>query len=404
MSKVFILEETLSDIGSAIREKTGKTDLIAPGNMPAEIRGIVGGSDPVIKALEVTTNGTYNIYDGVDGFGPVVVNVPQDGAPPASAFNITGDAPYRFTGSGWNWFLERYGKQIDVTVTRSSYMFSQNPLTEIPFEIKMDDYYGMPTTANNLFEWSGIHNPPKFKTVNGGTISDINNMFLGCYYLREVPTDYFKDCDFVIESYRQWGNIYNYCYSLRICSFEFFELDHQANGYSSVYYGTFENCESLDRIVDLPVTYETRSQLSNNFIGTFDNCSRLDRLTFKTKDIVYPWSNQTINLSDYVGYASSNSNIISYNSGIGLDKEVKDMETYEALKNDPDWHTCDVRFSRYNHDSAVETINSLPNTSGSNTIVFKGDAGSLTDGGAINTLTEEEIAVAAAKGWTVSLT
>ena len=38
-----------------------------------------------------------------------------------------------------------------------------------------------------------------------------------------------------------------------------------------------------------------------------------------------------------------------------------------------------------------------------NTIKFRGEAGALTDGGAINTLTEEEIAVAAAKGWTVSI-
>lgn len=402
MSKVFILEETLSDIGSAIREKTGKTDLIAPGNMPAEIRSIVGGSDPVIEALEVSANGTYNVYDGVDGFGPVVVNVPQDGAPPAEAFNITGDAVYRFTGSGWNWFLEKYGKQLNVTVDGARHMFSTNPITEIPFEIKFDySYYAQ---ANNMFEWcNNLRTLPKIRCLNGTQIADINSMFQGCSNLREVPIDYFKDCNFYIESYRQWSNIYSYCYSLRSCSLEFFELDHQNNGYSGVYYSTFQNCASLDRIVGLPATYETRSQSSNNFISTFNNCSRLDRLTFKTKDIVYPWSNQTINLSDYIGYAGSNSDIIGYNSGIGSDKEVKDMETYEALKNDPDWYTCDVRFSRYNHDSAVETINSLPNTSGSNTIMFKGDAGSLTDGGAINTLTEEEIAVAAAKGWTVSL-
>jgi hypothetical protein len=63
-----------------------------------------------------------------------------------------------------------------------------------------------------------------------------------------------------------------------------------------------------------------------------------------------------------------------------------------------------VDYARYNHDSAVNTINSLPDTSayGTNTIKFRGIAGSATDGGAINTLTEEEIAVATAKGWTVS--
>ena len=97
-------------------------------------------------------------------------------------------------------------------------------------------------------------------------------------------------------------------------------------------------------------------------------------------------------------------------SGITADKKVTDDVSYQALKNDPDWYTTDIAYSRFNHDSAVRTINSLPDTSaylatagGTNTIKFKGEAGSATDGGAINTMTEEEIAVATAKGWTVSL-
>ena len=91
-------------------------------------------------------------------------------------------------------------------------------------------------------------------------------------------------------------------------------------------------------------------------------------------------------------------------------KLVNSAESYAALKNDPDWFTNKKEYSRYNHDSAVATINSLPDTSaylatagGTNTIKFTGAAGSATDGGAINTLTAEEIAVATAKGWTISL-
>ena len=67
-------------------------------------------------------------------------------------------------------------------------------------------------------------------------------------------------------------------------------------------------------------------------------------------------------------------------------------------------------FSRYNHDSAVETINSLPDTSeylatagGTNTIKFRNYSGACTDGGGTNDLTPEEIAVATAKGWTVTI-
>ena len=91
------------------------------------------------------------------------------------------------------------------------------------------------------------------------------------------------------------------------------------------------------------------------------------------------------------------------------DKEIKDDATYQALKDDPNAWTKMPEYSFYNHDSAVETINSLPDTSaylaengGTNTIKFLGNSGSNTDGGAINTMTAEEIAVAAAKGWTVT--
>lgn len=93
------------------------------------------------------------------------------------------------------------------------------------------------------------------------------------------------------------------------------------------------------------------------------------------------------------------------------DTEITDDTSYQLLKDNEDSYTRKIAYSRYNHDSAVETINTLPDTSAylaesggtTNIIKFKGASGSATDGGAINTLTEQEIAVAAAKGWTVSL-
>ena len=139
-------------------------------------------------------------------------------------------------------------------------------------------------------------------------------------------------------------------------------------------------------------------------------------ITFETQEdgssYVINWSNQTIDLSK-VGYPSTSMldlhRCTEYNSGITSNKHVYNATTYEALKNDPDWYSTSTKFSRYNKISALRTINSLPDTSaflasngGTNTIKFKGEAGSATDGGAINTLTEEEIAVATAKGWTVS--
>lgn len=77
---------------------------------------------------------------------------------------------------------------------------------------------------------------------------------------------------------------------------------------------------------------------------------------------------------------------------------------YQRCK-DGDYVTSQVGYSRYNRLSAIETLESLPDCSGHTkvkTIMFKGGEGKLTDGGAINTMTAEEIAIATAKGWTVT--
>ena len=99
-------------------------------------------------------------------------------------------------------------------------------------------------------------------------------------------------------------------------------------------------------------------------------------------------------------------------------------EQYDKVKNSGRPYACDssvkvnydgaqrylaLLFSNYNHDSAVETINSLPDASeylatagGTNTIRFKNYSGACTDAGGTNDLTAAEIQVATDKGWTVT--
>ena len=118
--------------------------------------------------------------------------------------------------------------------------------------------------------------------------------------------------------------------------------------------------------------------------------------------------NQNIKLNQYVGYFAMYSDGYG-GAGLPQSAAIKNAETYATNKNNPDSWTDKEEYSRYNHTSAVNTINSLPDTSayltangGTNTITFYPTSGSQTDGGAVETLTEEEIAVAAAKGWTVA--
>ena len=219
--------------------------------------------------------------------------------------------------------------------------------------------------------------------VHTFSYATLNSLFANCYSLRKIPVDVLNN---------MWGI--------------------QTSSSYVPMYNAFNKCYVLDEIRDFPI--HQAALTSNCFDGLVQGCSRLKSFTFATNEDGTPktanWKNQTITFenkynSNPIGYAYLASNITGYNSGITADKEVTDDATYQTLKNDPDWFTCNYQYSRYNHDSAVETINSLPDcsASGTNTIKFMSLSGELTDGGAINTLTEEEIAVAAAKGWTVTL-
>lgn len=335
---------------------------------------------------------------------------------PEKAFLITGDCRYRFANSGWDWFIENYGNRVTTSnILGIDDMFSYSSVEEIPFVINLG---GTAMSMDNMFEHCiKLKVLPKIN----GKIKSAQRLFQECYSLRHIPEVFFEniDCSAMTTgstySNGNLSNIFNQCYSLRAIPVNFLKNNHpDCATYNSYFSGGLSYCYSLDELRDLPLHF-TSTWTNNAFNYAFAQCSRIKSLTFEMPDgqpAVMNWKNQTMDLSKTIGYADSDGKIYitAYNSGITADKEVKDDATYQALKNDPDWFTSKVEYSRYNHDSAVETINSLPDTSaylaangGTNTIKFKGAAGSATDGGAINTLTEAEIAVAAAKGWTVSL-
>ena len=413
------LTDKLSAIGTAIRAKTGKTALMTLDEMPTEIASITsGGGDPVINPLEVTANGTYTATD-CDGYSPITVNVPQDGAPTDAELTFSGICDGRFAKGVWDWFIEKYGDRITTeNILNANNMFEQSNISNIPFELNFSQ------TGNHKIGYmfascSNLTSIPKF---NNCKPSIMYYLFRSCYRLRYLPEDIatwfdWSYLDSLTSSYEDSSRNDSFigCYSLRSIPMDFLSHGNPVSGYSkSIYYNGFDSCYVLDELLNLPIPHYNATWESNAFSYTFNNCSRLKNLTFAlnpetSSPYVVEWKKQIIAL-DSVGYCSSSSYILNYNSGITADKEVTDDATYQALKNDPDWFTTNIAYSRYNHDSAVATINSLPDTSayitangGTNTIRFTGASGSSTDAGAINTLTEAEIAVATTKGWTVSI-
>ena len=411
MSRVSINETTLTAIGDAIRGKTGKSELIAPGDMPAEIAAIVsGGADPVIEELQITTNGTYNAYDGVDGFAPVVVNVPQDGGPPASALTYRGRCNYMFANGVWDWFISQYGNQLDITVLDTcEYMFRSCTANYVPFDIKIE---GKNVNATQMFNSYSGENIPNIYAEYPPT--NMSYMFTLAKYVKYFPEGFAEDWDWThIEnatgSYdAQNANMFAQSASLRVIPEALIRTGNPKLTYSNcIYTRGFQRCYCLEKVSNLHV-YEG-AFTSNAFSNTVEDCYRLKDFTFRTQEdgtpFVRGWKNQVIDLSDAVGYGYSP---ISY--GFKESDFIDNLVKYEGYVNDgdnPNGCARYIEWATYNRKSAVRTINTLPDCSASggiNTIKFSSAAASAAgDEYAMAKLSEAEIAVAAAKGWTVTL-
>lgn len=199
----------------------------------------------------------------------------------------------------------------------------------------------------------------------------------------------------------------------------------KSNGVSNG--GAFSNCQNLRSLV-LPNYYYDGNNYNLNMVKyggnyVFQYLVKLSSLTFSNFGNTLIFDTRTagsygaisIYLDTCIGYGLAG--MISVDPTLVDDEgliwdpnlRVTDSASYATLKNNPRYWTTSAAYSHYNHDSAVETINSLPdlislNYNYSATISFKGASGSSTDAGAINTMTAAEIAVATNKGWTVALT
>lgn len=430
---------------------------------PADIDGYnpitvnVPQKEPSIESLSITTNGTYTAPSGTDGYSPVVVDVQPD----LENITITANGTYNHTGKdGYDQvvvnvpqegitelivpsleYLNYQGKlyslidggltTIKVNSSGGSAYGMFNMTDDINYGYYNRELGGLTITTNGEYNckitsmsWAFSNNRTKeLPTFDSSIImsnnEDINytSAFYDCSELKHIPEGIFPTQQGSENGYsgrRETKKLFYGCYKLRdFPSLIYFNGINSNNGSTSFYYQCFYSCRLLDEIVDIPVS--ARSLTSQSFSDMLYNNWRVKKITFVPNQTAN-MTNQTIDIIN-VGYfppSFTDRELEQYyldaETGVTMDTRVVDATTYEALKNNPNWWTSNVAYSRYNHDSAVETINSLPDTSaylasdgGTNTIKFLGASGSATDGGAINTLTAEEIAVATAKGWTVTL-
>ena len=388
-------------------------------------------------------SGTEITYNNVD-----VISIPLADGSGNFVFGLTDDeltmdaTDNHFVG--WEWFMDKYGNRIKVRITSQSQskVFGQGYTKDLNDIKLIEKEPGQSCDIRRMFDSYDGKKLPVPIWEGTKPIREISGLFSYCRNLTDTEIksflSHFNFSGFVNAVF---NDLFNECRSVRNINSILAQLHTQCKNYVSDYGGNV-NIQALcratsvaDELVGLPVpcgdvAYDSQISFWDNIDAIVESASRAKKITFATKTDGTPytvkWDGKTISLTNQIGYSTEENNILSQSSvhGITQEKRVSDAETYAALKNDPDYYVYNnatqtydgnevsvgLLYSRYNHTSAVETINSLPDcsaycaeTSNTNTIVFKKYSGALTDGGGINTLTAEEIAVATNKGWTVSL-
>ena len=301
--------------------------------------------------------------------------------PTAQDLAFTGDQANKLFSDGkLSWVLEHYTSLLSFSNIQNagscfSYLKSNVDLTNLTFYMSNSGS----GSISEMFRGSNLPHLPHIV----GSLSSCSTIFYH-YYNKSIPDNFFDDLIFKKTNSISCQSMFDGCSNLTkvpsLKAFKQLQSTRVPSLYSNFYYYLFNGCSSLQEIRDLPIVYGINSEVKQNFFqSTLYHTRNLSSFTFEPNQTVR-FSNQTLNFTNGTGY----------NTGHPQSENIKN--------------------SVYNHDSAVETINSLPDTSaflaevgGTNTIQFYSNQGANTEGGAIGNLTAEEIAVASAKGWTVTL-
>lgn len=315
------------------------------------------------KGVETAANASFDIMasniKAISGGGS------GGNLPAFESYKIPWKGTYAFAYNNHSWVYEN-NIPIDVSgTTDTSYMFFYSDKAEYIPDLETSNT----TNMNGMFYMcSSLKAIPKIDTSNA---TEMMELFAGCHQITEVPA-------LDISKAIALGYIFSYCHKLK--SIPNSILENCGKGdipeYYQLYYNGFYQCYNLKEILNLDVSVGY-SSTSNMFFYIVDDCYSLRRFTFKTNEDGSPinaqWDEQTLDFSQCTGWAGS-----SYTAQQWIDGD----------------YVLNAEEAYYNRDSMAETINSLPIVKNC-TIKFKQAQGQL--------LTDEEIALANSKGWTVSL-
>lgn len=383
MPNVLVQDTSLKGIADAIREKNKSSLTYKPADMAAAINSLpTGGGKFVLSGADGksfwqnTSSAIFNKY---------------------AKFNLTNNL------------------EIDpeIGIRDGAYMFKSYPEEEVPLTI-----YHATTGCNFNSMFLGCDKLKKAPLFRPAKSPDSNNtvinrqffrMFLSCYLLTDIPEDwldwdewenYFKNNPNAEIEFR---DMFTSCHSLKSIPKRLLHL----GAYGDIFNIPFDDCYNIEKLEEVGYRVNTKNVVEAGSSTQYFLIDSYKLSKFTLNNSGPSALDKTVLDCSCCGY-STKSSMSGYEVyGFTPETEVTDDATYQALKNTDYW-TKKPQYSRYNHNSMVETINSLPeivkiNSTHTNNIIFGNEQGHWTDEGGGYALTEEEIAVASAKGWTVTM-
>lgn len=397
-------------------------------------------------------SGVEQTYTGVD-----TITVPLADGSGNFTYGLTDEELNLSDGQEHRYFFAAGSPLYSEKYYKDNYILKRANLTEIGDGKNSTNYAGRRLFNNNLYieDLSDIVVGSRY-----GTATSFDDAFNGCKNLKKLPKFQFKRDIYG----NQTSSAFSYCYNLeqseidkiyqfisafttasqnpqlnycyKIKEFDWSKINMKIDDFSPTRID-FGYAPTLERYV-IPVTYTKTETTSSGYNTKYQGCYPMIKdVSFVTNNDGSPkkskMTNQTLSWWAYSesyswGYGDVTSQGYEYG---GIDKThnivgdtiEQTQVNYEKMKQYSDWHCTQRRsvsyqrssvpigrlFSKFNHKTMVSIINTIMDTSeyiatkgGTNTIKFYKYQGDLTDEGGTSNLTEEEIAVATAKGWTVT--
>lgn len=190
MSKKLYEESHIKDIADSIRGKNGSSDTYKVSEMANAIDNIPTGRTPVIESKNISSNGTYIAPTGVDGFSPVVVNVPSSSGIHVTSISRSSQPTKVVYKAGESVNLAGFAVYVDysngarrsVTYDSEPEKFSVSPMvlavdtTYVTITYSEDGYsatYNQSVTVTNYIDSIEVTTPPTKTSYTSGEAVDM---------------------------------------------------------------------------------------------------------------------------------------------------------------------------------------------------------------------------------------